>query len=116
MKTKIVEGVSKSAFGKPLDKPLPYRGEASEFENEQEVRDAGKWPNGAQIVDMVNAKEVANIRSQAIQASFKAAGIVAPTLEDDATAIAAQAKILLARGKASDMAQAMELAKNILGL
>ncbi len=116
MKTKIVEGVSKSAFGKPLDKPLPYRGEASQFENPAEVREAGKWPNESDVVDMVNAKEVANIRSQAIQKSFKDAGIVAPTLEDDATAIAAQAKILLARGKASDMTQAMELAKDILGL
>lgn len=126
MTEKTVKGDISTAYEKPLSEytlpdgskveKLSYSGTARQFSSEEEIRNAGVWPNPSAIVKMVNAKEVAKKRAELIKATLDAAGIKAPTLADDSEAIKATAKVLLARKMAADWDSAVAQAKEILGI
>lgn len=116
MKTKTVKGEINTAYEKPVVPALSYSGEARQFENADEIRQAGAWPNDVAIVKMVNAKEVAKKRAELIKTTLTTAGYEAPTLEDDSVAIKETAKILLARKQASTQEEAEAKARIILGI
>ena len=116
MKTKIVKGTIESAYKKPVSPALNYSGETQIYVDVAEVKAANAWPNDKQVVKLVNRMEVAKKRAELIKATLDAAGYKAPTLEDDAEAIRATAKVLMARKKAATQAEAEAMAREILGI
>ena len=116
MTEKTVKGTITTAYEKPVSPALSYSVQVKQYETADEIRTAGEWPNDKAIVNMVNAKEVAAARASAIKTQLEAAGIKAPTLEDADEAVKATAKVLLARKLAATEEEAIEKAKEILGL
>jgi len=126
MTPKTVEGVIttahkkaiteyKDANGNPLQ-PIPYSGSVDAYETVAEAKSANDWLKDEEILDAINARRVAAKRQELIKGKLDAAGIKAPTLEDDSVAIAATAKVLLARKMAATQEEAEAKAKEILGL
>jgi hypothetical protein len=113
---KPVKGRIDNQWDKPIVPALTYSGMAKQFATIEEVKLAGAWPNEKSILKMVNAKEVAKKRAELIKAALDAAGIKAPTLEDDSEAIKATAKVLMARKKAETQEEAEAMAREILGI
>ena len=71
------------AYGKKLDASVDYAGEYDAYENPNEVRTAGAWPNDAKIVKWTNAESKTRARQAALALALDAAGIVKPTNEND---------------------------------
>ncbi len=126
MTNKDITGKIETAYGKSIteykDKDgnalsaINYTISVPQFETAEEVRGAGEWPKDSEVVSMVNARKVAAKRQEAIKENLDTAGVKAPTLEDDSVAIAATAKILLARKKAATQEEAEVMAREVLGL
>lgn len=52
---------------KKLDTPVPYSFDYQEFETIAEVKEAGKWPNDGEILDVVNRKLLTASKAKAYQ-------------------------------------------------
>lgn len=61
----VVEVVVSTVLGQKLDNPLTGYVIAKQFASPQEVKDAGEWPNDAQVVKIVNTKLYNNARQSA---------------------------------------------------
>jgi hypothetical protein len=78
------------------------------------VNEKNEYPKDSEIVTFVNARRKASARQKAMQAAVDAAGIVKPTLENDAQLrLKNIAKSLVAGGKSE--AEAREIASTITG-
>jgi len=119
LKTKQVSGVARRAYGKEFDElqyaegftPLPkgtevsFSGPANLFTTIEEVRNAGKYPDDSKIVDYVNRDVVNTARNKAQNAAFDAAGIIKPTINNDADKrLADMVKLLKAAGQSEEEA------------
>ena len=114
--TKTVEGTIDQAYGKKLETSLNYKVDVTVFDNVDEVRAAGEWPNDKTIVSMVNQRKIAAERQSAIKAALDGAGIKPPTLEDPDEAVKATAKVFLAQKLADTQEAAEAMARKVLGI
>jgi hypothetical protein len=64
---KKFEGKVEEYQGNKLDKPVAYSGEAVQFDSIEEVKTAGKWPNDADILSMVNKQMFTAAKAKAYQ-------------------------------------------------
>jgi hypothetical protein len=62
---------------------LPYDGTCREFENIDEVNEANEYPKASELVDMINAKELAKAVAAARTKAMKDHGLQQPTLAND---------------------------------
>jgi hypothetical protein len=112
MTTKTISGSIETAYGKTLDTPLAYSGEATQYDSVQEAKDAGVWPSEKEVLKSVNADAVQSATASARKAALDAAGIKPPTAEDPDVAFKILVKTMLAQGKSQDVAE--QLAKQML--
>jgi hypothetical protein len=54
-----------TVLGQKQDKPIAFSYEHDAFESPAEVREAGEWPNDAEVVDYANAKRERTALSKA---------------------------------------------------
>ncbi len=114
MVTEKFEGVIENAYGKKLDTPIKFEGTYDAFESYDEVKSKNELPKDSEITDFVNNRRKANARQKSMQAALDAAGIVKPTLENDAQLrLREMYKVLVAGGKSE--AEARTLAAATLG-
>lgn len=111
--TKNLTGTIETAYGKTLDRPLPYSGEATQYESVAEAKEAGVWPSEKEILKSVNADLVQAGTAAARKSALDAAGIKAPTAEDPEVAFKILVKTMVAQGKSQEAAE--QLAKQMLG-
>ena len=78
MKTETFSGTTSTAYGEPLDKPLPVVGTYEAFENKAEIIAANEMPSDDELVAFVNNKRKANARAKATQVALDKAGIAKP--------------------------------------
>jgi hypothetical protein len=114
MTTKTISGSIETAYGKTLDTPLAYSGEATQYDSVQEAKDkdAGVWPSEKEVLKSVNADAVQSATASARKSALDAAGIKPPTAEDPDVAFKILVKTMLAQGKSQDVAE--QLAKQML--
>lgn len=111
MKDKSEKTVARTAYTKPLDKPVSYTFTWKIYEDKDEV----PAPTPKQLREYWNAKAKAKARQEALVAALTAAGIEKPTLENDEQFRLQQMyKILVASGKSED--EARDLASTTLGI
>ena len=84
MKTEKLSGIIENAYGKKLDKPIPYEGEFQAYEQAQEVRAANDMPSDDEVVSFRNQQKRAATRQRLMQEALDKAGIQKPTLENSA--------------------------------
>ena len=109
------EGTIENAYGKALATPLAYQAEYEKLDSIVEVKAANEYPKDTDVVNFVNARRKAAARQKAMNAALAAAGIVAPTLEnDDQLKLREMVKILRAAGKAET--EARSIASVTLGI
>lgn len=100
-----------SAYGKSLEKPISFSGSFNAYTDIGEVRAANDFPSDKEIVDFRNAQRKATEVQKARTAALDAAGIIKPTLENDAQLrLRGMYKILRAAGKSHDEARSMAAA------
>lgn len=61
------EGTVEKYQGKTLDTPIPYAGEADNYENVAELKAAGAFPNDEDILKMVNTRKLTSAKAQEYQ-------------------------------------------------
>ena len=83
MKQVPFKATADRAHKRKLETSIDYAGEYTAYENAQEVRNAGAWPNDAKIVKWTNRDEKTRARQAALALALDAAGIVKPTNEND---------------------------------
>jgi hypothetical protein len=107
----------KDADGNPLQ-PIPYEGEVLGYAASEvaEAKASSDWLKDDEIVDVINARKVAAKRQELIKGKLEAAGVKAPTLEDDSVAIAMTVKTLMARKLCATVEEAEARARQILGI
>ena len=114
MKTESFKGTIATAYNQTLSTPIAFEGTFEAFENIGEVREKNEYPSDEDVVNFVNARNKANARQKAMTAALDAAGIVKPTLENDADLrFKTMVKTLVAGGKSQ--AEAEALTKQMLG-
>lgn len=74
---------AKTAYDKELPTPVKYAGEYEAFETIEEIRSANEMPKDSEIVKLRNAQRKAAARQKELKLALDAAGIVAPTIEND---------------------------------
>ena len=95
------------AYKKKLPNPINYSIVWSEYENYAEVVAAGKLLTEEEVVSFRNTQSKAKARTAALTAALDAAGIVAPTLEnDEQLRLRKMYDIYRANGKSHDVARA----------
>jgi hypothetical protein len=114
--TKVVKGEIKEMWGFKFSPALKYNTTTVQFGTIEDVKAAGVALDEKRIVKMVNQREVAKVRAEAIKNRLEAEGVKKPGLENDNEAIKAQANIFLKRGKASTQEEAEAMAREVLGL
>lgn len=110
--TKTFKGSMSSAYGKDLDKAIPFSGSYEHLAKGDPIP-AKEQLSEEDIYAVVNNKRKASAVQAARQEALKAAGITAPTNEDPETALSNMVKILIAQGKNPD--EALAIAKTVLG-
>jgi hypothetical protein len=83
MKQKTMKAVAKNAYGKQLATPIPYEFSWSTYENSTEMKQANDGMSDDEQVKQRNKDRKAKARQAAWTAALDAAGIKAPTLEND---------------------------------
>lgn len=71
--TKLAEGTT-----------IPFAGKANQFENIDEVKLAGMYPDDKKIIVYVNRDMVAKARNRALTQACDDAGVIKPTVNNDA--------------------------------
>ena len=99
MKTVKFSGISRNAFGRVLETPVPFSGEREEYENIGEIRAANDYPSDAEIVKMRNGERAALATSAARASALEAAGVKAPAPTDPIVVFAGYVKNQMAAGR-----------------
>lgn len=89
MKKTSIESVARTAYGKTLKTPVPWKGEYDAYETPDEIRKANDWPSDENILKMRNDERAAKERSRATTAALAAfrspeypEGILPPSKDD----------------------------------
>ena len=111
MKTETFSGTMENAYGKPLEKSIPFSGSYNAYTSIDEVDAANDRPNDKEVVDYRNQQRKAKAVQEARTSALDVAGIVKPTLENDAQLrLRGMFKILRAAGKSVSEARDMAAA------
>jgi len=116
VKTKKFKGVISRAYRKPVSPALPYDGEYQRFEQPEEVRAAGEWPNEKGVMAYANAKRKAAAAAAIKKAVLDAAGIFEPNVENDEQFRLQQMFDSVMASKKYTEEQARELCSTTLGI
>lgn len=126
MKPYTVTGKVKTAFSRPISdfkgadgqplQPLDFSEETEIFSDVAEAKATKEWLDDSEILEAVNQKRIAVARSKGSAAAIAAAGIKAPTLEDDGEAVRMLVKMYLTRKTFATEAEATVAARKALGL
>ena len=113
MKNTTFSSKADTAYGKPVNPPVPYSGSFDAYENVGEIRSANDWPSDDEILALRNSERKAKAISKARVDALDAAGYKKPEANDPVQVFAAQVKTLKLAGKSE--AKAIALATEILG-
>ena len=116
MTKKTAESVAETAYGKPLDKAIPYKFDYEVYDSIDEVKAKNDLPSDDEVVKFRNAQRLANARQQALAKALDDNGIVKPTLENDGQLrLKKMYDVLMANGDHTE-ATAKETASKLLGI
>jgi hypothetical protein len=116
MENKTGTSEAKTAYGKVLDTPIAYTYDYSIYANGAELVAAKDELTIDEQVKVRNSERQINARQKALKVALDAAGIVAPTLENDEQLRLREMFKVLMSSKRYDEATARTLAATTLGI
>lgn len=116
MKKQTKTATAKTAYGKPLDKPIDYTFEWDEYETNEELVAAKDEMTLDEQRKSRNTDRQNNARQKQLAAALDAAGIVKPNLENDEQLRLREMFKVLMSSKRYTEADARNLASTTLGI
>ena len=115
MKKVTGTGTIETAYGQPVNPPIPYEFEYDAYESFEEAARANALLNNKEHLNAVNNKEKASARSAKVTLILDEKGIKKPTLENNPDLqLKTLVSVLVAAGRSEE--DAMQVAKMTLGI